>query len=98
MERMGSARLALAICTFSVLAAEAPKLRLPDDIRPIRYAADLTLVPGEKTFSGAIDIDIELANPASLIWLNATELTIRQATIASQPAAIEPGNDDFVGL
>jgi alanyl aminopeptidase len=33
-----------------------------------------------------------------LIWLNATELTIRQATIASQPVAIEPGNDDFVGL
>ena len=55
-------------------------------------------IPGEKTFSGTIDIDIELAKPASLIWLNATELTIQQATIASQPAAIEPGNDDFVGL
>ena len=83
---------------FRPFAAEAPKLRLPDDIRPVRYAADLTLVPGEKTFSGAIDIDIELAKPASLIWLNATELTIRQATIGSQAAAIEPGNDDFVGL
>ena len=87
-----------ALCALSAVAAEAPKLRLPEDVRPVRYAADLTLVPGEKTFSGAIDIDIELAKPAPLIWLNATELTIRQATIASQPAAIEPGNDDFVGL
>jgi alanyl aminopeptidase len=91
-------RLALALFALSAFAAEAPKLRLPDDIRPIRYAVDLTLIPGETTFSGAIDIDISLAKPASLIWLNSTELTIRQATIASEPAAIEPGNDDFVGL
>jgi cytosol alanyl aminopeptidase len=98
MDLMFSVRLALALCSASAFAAEAPKLRLPDDIRPIKYAADLTLIPGEKTFSGAIDIDVALAKPASLIWLNATELTIQQATIASQPAAIEPGNDDFVGL
>jgi len=91
-------RLALALCALSTFAAEAPKLRLPDDVRPVKYAADLTLIPGEKTFSGAIDIDIDLAKPASLIWLNSTDITIQQATIASQPAAIEPGNDDFVGL
>jgi alanyl aminopeptidase len=91
-------RLAVALWAVSAFAAEAPKLRLPDDIRPTRYAADLTLVPGEKTFSGTIDIDIELAKPAPLIWLNATELTIQQATIGAETAAIEPGNDDFVGL
>jgi alanyl aminopeptidase len=91
-------RLALALFSLSAFGAEAPKLRLPDDVRPVKYAAELTLVPGEKTFSGAIDIDVDLAKPASLIWLNATELTIKQATIAGQAAAIEPGNDDFVGL
>ena len=98
MDFMLPIRLALALCALSAFAAEAPKLRLPDDIRPVKYAADLTLVPGDKTFAGAIDIDISLAKPASLIWLNATELTIQQATIASQPATIEPGNGDFVGL
>jgi alanyl aminopeptidase len=91
-------RLALALFCLRAFAAEPPKLRLPDDVRPVKYAADLTLVPGETTFSGTIDIDIDLIKPASLIWLNATELTIRQATIASEPAAIEPGNDDLVGL
>ena len=95
---MQSVSFVLALCALSAAAAEAPKLRLPEDIRPVRYTADLTLIPGEKTFSGAIDIDIELAKAAPLIWLNATELTIRQATIASQPATVEPGNDDFVGL
>src|SRR5258708_9801802 len=98
MDPMRHITLAFAFCTLSTLAAEAPKLRLPDDIRPIKYAADLTLIPGDKTFSGVIDIDIDLVKPASLIWLNSTDLTIRQATVASQPAAIEPGNADFVGL
>ncbi len=88
----------LTLCIASTFAAEAPKLRLPDDVRPVKYSADLTLIPGDKTFSGVIDIDVDLVKPASLIWLNSTELTIRQATIASQPATIEPGNDDFVGL
>src|ERR1039457_6682941 len=98
MDFMLAFRLALALCSLSAFAAEAPKLRLPDDIRPIQYAADLTLVPGDKPFAGAIDIDISLAKPASLIWLNATDLTIQQATIASEAATIEPGNVDFVGL
>jgi cytosol alanyl aminopeptidase len=91
-------RLVLAFWCLSAFAAEAPKLRLPDDVRPIRYAVELTLVPGEKTFAGTIDIDVDLAKPASLIWLNSTELTIQQATIAGQPATIEPGGDDFVAL
>src|SRR4051794_11125607 len=98
MDVMHQARLAVVLCTFSAFAAETPKLRLPDDVRPTRYAADLTLVPGERTFSGTIDIDIELAKPSLLIWLNATELTIRQVTIGSQVATVEAGDDDFVGL
>ena len=98
MDFMLAIRLALALCSLSAFAAEAPKLRLPDDIRPVKYAADLTLVPGDKTFTGAIDIDITLTKPTSLIWLNAVDLTIQQATIAAQPATIEPGNSDFVGL
>src|ERR1039458_3611677 len=52
MDFMLAFRLALAVCSLSAFAAEAPKLRLPDDIRPIQYAADLTLVPGDKTFAG----------------------------------------------
>jgi alanyl aminopeptidase len=98
MDFMLSIRLTLGLCALSAFAAEAPKLRLPDDVRPVKYAADLTLIPGDKTFAGAIDIDVTLAKPASLIWLNATDLTIQQATIAFQPATIEPGDGDFTGL
>jgi aminopeptidase N len=82
MRTLALAFLASSVC---LLAADAPKLRLGADIRPTRYAADLTAVPGTATFSGVIDIDVALAKPASLVWLNASDLTIQQATVNSQP-------------
>ncbi|HUK16650.1 MAG TPA: M1 family metallopeptidase [Bryobacteraceae bacterium] len=93
---------ALCVFCFALPAAEPPKLRLSDEIRPAKYAAELTLVPGATTFAGSIDIEVTLARPASLIWLNASELAIAKATVTRggkpQSAAIEPGNDDFVAL
>ena len=83
-------------------AAEPPHLRLEDSVRPVRYAADLTLRTEAATFSGAVDIDVQLSKPAALIWLNAADLTIREASIRSggktEPAAVEPGDANFVGL
>jgi alanyl aminopeptidase len=85
-----------------LIGADPPKLKLGDDVRPVKYAADLTLVPGAATFAGSIDIDVSLARPASLIWLNASALTIEQASVTRQghtsPAAVEPGNDSFIAL
>jgi len=92
----------LALSCTVLVAAEAPKLRLGDEVRPVKYAADLTLVPGAAAFPGAIDIDVALAKPSSLIWLNALELTIEQATITArgrtQTATTEPGNNNVIGL
>src|ERR1035438_931268 len=95
---MRTLALAFFACSFCLLAADAPKLRLGADIRPTRYAADLTAVPGTATFSGVLDIDIALAKPASLVWLNATDLSIEQATVNSQPAAVESAGGDFIAL
>jgi cytosol alanyl aminopeptidase len=92
--------LALAFLASSacLVAADAPKLRLSADIRPTRYAADLTAVPATATFSGVVDIDVTLARPASLVWLNANDLTIQQAAVNSRPAAVESAGGDFVAL
>jgi alanyl aminopeptidase len=79
-----------------------PKLRLSDEIRPVKYAASLTLVPGAADFSGAIDIDVTLSKPASVIWLNAREIAITAAQVTvggkKQTATVEPGGEQFVGL
>ena len=94
--------IAFAVFCSVSLAAEVPKLQLGNEIRPVKYAAELTLVPGSAAFDGSIEIGIALAKPASLVWLNATELSIDEATVTSsgnrQTAAIEPGNDDFIAL
>jgi alanyl aminopeptidase len=83
-------------------AAEPPKLKLDDSVRPVRYAADLTLLTDSPRFSGSVDIDIELRNPTSLLWLNATDIVIRRASVRSganqQTAAVESGNQNFIGL
>jgi cytosol alanyl aminopeptidase len=79
-----------------------PDLRLGDSARPRHYALDLTIVPSEDDFSGKVDIDLELREPKALLWLNATELEIRRASIrvGSESIAARPvaGNKDFVGL
>src|SRR5262249_20329214 len=51
-----------------VLAAMA--LRLPDGARPVHYDVELTVVPTEDRFTGAVDIDLELAAPAETVWLH----------------------------
>ena len=83
-------------------SAEPPKLKLDDQVRPVKYAADLTLAPESLTFHGAIDIDVTVRKPESLIWINAKEIMIQSATVETagnkQTAAIVPGGDEFLGL
>ena len=58
-----------------------PKLRLPATARPLHYEVDLTIAPEKDTFSGTIEIDLDLTEPTRLLWLNATELTVSDASL-----------------
>lgn len=82
--------------------ADPPTLRLPDSVKPVKYSADLTLVPEADTFSGVIDIDVDLMTPTDVIWLNATRITVSEATARTGsevvPATIREGGKDFIGL
>ncbi|MGA8581299.1 MAG: hypothetical protein WB579_21600, partial [Bryobacteraceae bacterium] len=95
MRTLAVVYLASAVC---LPAAGSPKLRLSEDIRPTRYAAELTALPAAATFSGVIDIDVTLARPVSLLWLNANDLVIQQATVNSRPAGVEKAASDFIAL
>ena len=61
--------------------ATPPSLRLPDGARPTRYELDLTVLPTQATFRGEIRISLVLAEPTTLLWLNATELTVLSANV-----------------
>ena len=83
--------------------AEAPPtLRLPSGIAPLRYALDWTLDPARDTFEGIVEIEIRLARPSSIVWLNARNLEIREASLTSgtrtAAARIVPGGDEFRGF
>src|SRR6266478_3320643 len=77
---------------------EPPKLRLGDNFRPRHYAVELTLEPGKDTFSGVVDIDIDVLQPRDVIWLNAVEIQIHNATIGGKAATTVPGNQQVIGL
>src|SRR3989442_15323040 len=83
-KKMNPAIFSLRIATVPASAApdqEPPRLRLGDNVRPTRYALDLTLDPDLDDFPGTVDIDVQLRAPASVIWLNAAGLTIERATL-----------------
>src|SRR5262245_59892434 len=70
----------LFLCA-SMMCAAGPDLRLPQDIRPLGYDLDVTLVPERNDFSGTISIDLKLTTPSSVIWLNGTNLKIEEAFV-----------------
>jgi alanyl aminopeptidase len=90
--------LLLAACAF----AEPPKLRLGDDIRPVRYRVDLTVIPQQDTFTGKIEIDLEVRKPTEVVWLNAHNLTIDAAQLTAggltQAAKVQTSGDEFAGF
>jgi hypothetical protein len=60
--------LAALLCfalSASGASVEPPKLRLAEDVRPVHYSVNLTLVPDEDAFTGAIDIDLDIRKPAA---------------------------------
>jgi cytosol alanyl aminopeptidase len=83
---------------------EPPKLRLNGSIQPLRYSADLTVVPDRDTFHGSVDISVNVRTPAEIVWLNATGLQIQEANFRPDAAAtalpgkIVPGGDQFAGF
>ena len=80
-----------------------PKFRLPSEVAgPVRYAVDLTIVPDQDTFTGAIDIDVNFKQSTPILWLNAEKVAVKAATLSidGQEVAVEviPTPKDYVGF
>ncbi len=92
------ALLLLATCAL----AEPPKLRLGDDVRPVRYRLDLTIVPQQDTFTGKIDIDLDVRKPTDIVWLNARGLTFDKAELTAggrtEAAKAQTSGTEFAGF
>ena len=79
-----------------------PELRLPATVKPLRNEVVLTLDPASEDFTGTIAIDLELAEPTSVVWLNQEEITISSATftVGGSQIAAKPVSPikDFVAI
>ncbi|MBS2025815.1 MAG: ERAP1-like C-terminal domain-containing protein [Deltaproteobacteria bacterium] len=77
-----------------------PMLELPGDVRPTRYALELTISPDLPEFSGKADLSITLDRARDVIWLHGLDLSIVESTVQAAgetlPARYEQVNDDGV--
>ena len=73
------------------VAAPAPFLRLPHTATPTRYVLDLTVRPSEDSFSGQIDITVQIAESKDVLWLHASrELTVEKTTLKTTLGELTP--------
>jgi len=89
---------AWVLSVSTALAAGPPTLRLPEGVRPVKYAAELTLLPDSPGFKAKIDIDVTFAAPTTLFYLNSKEIEIAAAEVNKTKLAVEQVNDDFIAL
>ncbi len=75
-----------------------PKLRLPDDIRPLECRIDLRITPGVDRFSGVAEIDVDVKRATPAIWLHAKELQFTDARVGDAPAKVETTDTDLVAI
>ncbi len=99
---------ALAVLLALAPAAQAqspapPALRLDPALAvPIRTAVDITVIPEDDTFEGAVTLDIDIKKPTTVLWLNAAELEVHSGRLTSAgrtwDATVLSGGNDFVGF
>lgn len=68
---------------------QPPALRLPESVRPTRYALDLKLLPAEPTFSGSVSIDVDVSETVRQIWLHGQDMEISQARVEAGGRTLE---------
>src|SRR5262249_12866738 len=78
-------------------ASEAPTLRLPQTVKPVRYALEATLDPAADSYAGRVDIELNATAETDVVWLHAVDLEISGATLGGT-AAETTQVGDFLGV
>jgi hypothetical protein len=79
-----------------------PTLRLPAGVaRPTREEVDLVIDPASEGFTGHVTIEVDVLLPTKVLWLNANELAVDEATVTAggrRIAATPVTGKDYLGL
>lgn len=98
---MIAAVLTLAFETPGLAAASPPTFRLPDVAQPKQESLDITIVPGSAEFHGEARLRVVLKTRASIVWMNAKDLSIREVAVQQAGRAKKLAkvvNGEFLGL
>ena len=86
-------------------APGVPGLRLPRDVVPLRYEPRLTIDPAVDRFDATIDVVVRVERATDVVWLNAKNITLRDAKAViggaqpeEVPGARITGSDDVMGI
>jgi alanyl aminopeptidase len=83
-------------------APTPPELRLPTDVKPTGYTAELTMDPKVPAFQGVVEIALDVVKPTSVVWLHGKQLTVKEATLTqggeSIPVKTVPGGKEYLGF
>ena len=94
-------RCALACCVFAA-SAYSQSFYLSSQTVPRKETVLLTIDPARETFEGRVSIDVDLRAPASVIWLNAKDLTVGSASIVQgdsvRAAKVVTGSNERIGI
>lgn len=92
----------LASWTLMACSLFGQSFYLSNDVIPRKETVQLTIDPARETFEGSMSVDIELRAPASIVWLNAKNLTIGSAFIAQagmvRAARVIPSSGERIGI
>jgi aminopeptidase N len=85
--------------SLGMAAPQPPDLRLPKDVQPEQMRLDLTLSPEKTDYSGKVEVDLRINTAVDHLWLNATKLNVRSATLVENGrtfrAQVVPGGEDL---
>jgi cytosol alanyl aminopeptidase len=73
--------VAVAVICSGLKAETAKIIRLSDDVVPVRYSVDLTILPDQPRFTGETRIDVTLAKATSEIILHAQNMAVQRASV-----------------
>ena len=69
--------------TGEAAAPPMPTGQLGEAAVPTHYDIDLTILPGRETFSGKVAIDVEINEPAPVIWLHGNRLDVSTVSLTT---------------
>ncbi|MBK8170634.1 MAG: ERAP1-like C-terminal domain-containing protein [Sandaracinaceae bacterium] len=76
--------------------APTPTGRLPDDVRPLGYAIELSIDPHATRYSGTVSIRVRLAEPRSSIFFHAQGLHFVSAGVGEHHARVSDTEQEGV--